>query len=411
MAHPSAGVYISPMTNVTSIPLSLAEVSAGYLTSAMRDAGLLRGGEVVGFDSKVIGEGAGFLGEVVDMRLSFSPGSEDAPSSVILKIPTALKNRQVGQTLGVYEREIRFYRELQPRLPIRTPLHYFSAMDTDTDPEANLKAIKIMDKMPLWLIRLMLPLLNWVNGKKTWHFILVIEHLGEYRIGDQVNGCSIDEAKQSLSTMAHLHAAFWEREMLGEFPWLVPMAYAAKPSHMMFLQAVDQFTSAYAQQLTARDLEVIEWLRTHYFDLMKAASTLPGTLIHGDFRLDNLCFDEAADEVILFDWQTLGIGMGGFDLGYFLSAMDASWGDDVMDEMIVHYHSGLVQHGVDVSLERVRWSYQLGLLAVLHRLVPADFQDMLELAGRGNDIVSTWLERVFLRARNLDLDALLLPPR
>ena len=45
--------------------------------------------------------------------------------------------------------------------------------------------------------------------------------------------------------------------------------------------------------------------------------TAPRTLLHGDFRLDNLFFD--ATSVTFIDWQIACRGQGIFDVAYFLS--------------------------------------------------------------------------------------------
>lgn len=56
------------------IPLSLSEVTAEYLTDALRSAGVLPSGSVTQFQSRVIGEGAGFMGDVVDLSVTYSDG-------------------------------------------------------------------------------------------------------------------------------------------------------------------------------------------------------------------------------------------------------------------------------------------------------------------------------------------------
>lgn len=390
------------------IPLSLSEVTAEYLTDALRSAGVLPSGSVTQFQSRVIGEGAGFMGDVVDLSVTYSDGI-DGPRRFVLKIPTATKNREIGQTLGVYEREIRFYRELQPQMKVRTPRHYFSAMDTTLDPETGLKALRVVHGLPIWLIRLLLPLLNWINGKSEWHFVLLIEHLRDYRIGDQVRGCSIDESRRVLKSMATMHAQFRDSEALETFPWLVPYRYATKPLHMMYLRATEPFKDRYRHVLTPNAVYLIDWLRDNFFALWEALEERPLTLVHGDFRLDNLCFDDQRGEVILFDWQTLGVGSGAIDLAYFLSAAvteDASEG--TIDGLLEDYRIEMAAHGVDIAPEVLRWEYDLGLLAMLHRLVPAEFQDMLDLGdGRGTELLATWMARIMVHVENIDPDRLL----
>lgn len=395
---------------MTTIPLSLAEVTPEYITDAFRSAGLLPkdAGEVVGIQSRVIGEGAGFMGEVVDMRLQFSGSGEQTPASMILKVPVANDNRKVGQTLGVYEREIRFYQELQRHVGVRTPAHYFSAMDMGGDPAQALKAIKLMNKLPLWLIRAVMPLANWANGRKTSRYVLMIENLTGYRVGDQVGGCTTDEAKMALDAMARMHARFWNSDELAAYPWLIPMEYAAKPMQMMYLQALKPFKECHAATLRARDMEWVDWLGKRFFDVAAALESRPSTLVHGDFRLDNLCFDDETGEIILFDWQTLGIGAAVTDLSYFLSAMDVDVSDDEIEELIEYYRNRLAERGIDVPSEELHHDYYLGLLGVLNRLVPARFQDMLDLSGeRGDALIDTWLRRTLRRLDRVGPDSLL----
>ncbi|MEX2488748.1 MAG: phosphotransferase [Pseudomonadales bacterium] len=397
------------MNNHTDIPLSLAEVDGPFLTSALREAGVLQKGEVVDIHTRVIGQGAGFMGEVVDLRLTLSEESPDVPTQLILKIPTASRNRRIGQTLGIYEREIRFYRELQPRLGIRTPRHLYSAMDLSTDPHHTLKALKWVNRMPIWLIRPALPLLGWLGRRKTNRYILIIENLGGYRVGDQVAGCSIEDAKVALKAMARMHAQFWNSGELTTLPWLVPIELIPKPIHMMFLKTLNDFKIHHEGWLTNDHITVLNWLKLHFIDLVKHISLRPHTLLHGDFRLDNLCFDDTRGEIILFDWQTLGTGPIGSDLAYFLSSsMSIDTNQNTMAELIEYYRHQLADNDVSITPEALQWEYETGLLTVLHRTVPAQFQNILDFGdGRGNDLIDTWIQRVFSKLSHVDPNRLL----
>lgn len=391
------------------IPLSLAEVDARFLTDALREVGILQHQEVTELRTRVIGEGAGFMGEVVDLDLTLSHECDGVPTSMILKIPIATRNRRIGQTLGVYEREIRFYRDLQPLLPIRTPGHIYSAMDVTTDPRHTLKALELVDRLPIWLIRSALPAVNWLTGREDNRFILIIENLSGYRVGDQVTGCSMDDARIALRSMANMHARFWNSSELTALPWLVPMKLIPKPLHMMFLKTINEFKAHHASWLSNRNIEVLDWIKSHYIELVKTLAGRPQTLVHGDFRLDNLSFDDSRQEVILFDWQTTGTGPAGSDLAYFLSSsLGIETDDATLGELVEYYRGQLAEHGICVSREAMQWEYEAGLLAVLHRTVPAQFQDMLEFGqGRGMDLIDTWVRRVFRRLEHVDLDRLL----
>ena len=58
-------------------------------------------------------------------------------------------------------------------------------------------------------------------------------------------------------------------------------------------------------------------LRTHVVDLLNHSSKPPMTIVHGDYRLDNLFF--GTNGVAVIDWQVAHRGRGVFDVAYFLS--------------------------------------------------------------------------------------------
>ena len=393
------------------IPFGLNEVNADWLTAVLTNSGWLENGRVVYVDVTKVGEGAGFMGHVAILNLTLDPPA-DAPLSLVLKIPTETDNRHLGQAVGVYEREIRFYQELAPGLQIRSPGHIYSAMDNASDPAKTVRALELLDRMPLWLIRRVLPLMSWLGGRSTSRYVLLLENLQAYRIGDQVGGCSLSEARQALDAMSRMHAQYWDGKGLESFPWLLSLSLAFKPFHMMYLQSVEQFKSAHGSWLTQKQMAVLDWLKVHYVELTRELVGFPETLIHGDFRLDNLCFDDSRGEVVLFDWQTLGRGPCGFDLAYFLSASFAEpLSTEQTNELITYYGERLAHWGVAMSFSELRWQYEAGLLAVLHRVVPAQFQDMLDLGeGRGIDLIDSWLERGFRELERVDLDRVLVGP-
>src|SRR5271167_1922539 len=76
-------------------------------------------GTVSGFEVEPIGTGQ--MSESCRVSLAYASGRDAGPSSVVLKTASVDRNsRTAGVGLGVYEREVRFYRELAPR--IRGPL-------------------------------------------------------------------------------------------------------------------------------------------------------------------------------------------------------------------------------------------------------------------------------------------------
>jgi len=394
------------------IPLDPAAITCDWLTYALRESKLLledSDESVIDFEMKVVGEGAGFMGEVIQLKLSLSSTDVKSPTSMILKIPTSSKNRQAGQGMGIYEREIRFYKEFRHHINVRTPVFYYGAMERALDPKQGLAIFRFINRMPTWLMWFVFRLLSWLGSRKKLGFVLLIEDLGYLRVGDQLAGCSGNDAKRALSIMASLQARFWQSQTLTEFGWIIPFELTIKISQALYMQTLPKYVAANSAQLSQRDRQLLEWLKSNGMELMNKLSNRPYTLLHGDFRLDNMFFDDENDDVVLMDWQSPGCGPAGLDLSYFLSAsMAADVTDEEMDQLIEYYRLQLAESGVEITREQMRWDYEAGMLVVLLRVIPAEYQDAVDLGdARGHDLVITWIARVFSKLQHVDLDKIL----
>ena len=434
------------MRTTADIPASLAEVDAGFLTRALREAGVLGDADSAGvrtFDTRIIGEGAGFMGEVARISLQYTAADPvvvlNAPASVILKIPTASRNRGIGQLLGVYEREIRCYACLQTRLGVRTPRVYFAGLSVADKPERVLKLARLVNRLPLWGVKLAYLLINFLmqvqataganwlvsklpsGGRVRRKYVLLLEDLGDLRQGDQVAGCSRQDVLTVLDGMARLHANFWDSPVLDDYPWVIPMRDGAMAAQVVYLKALPHFLAAYEDSLTAHHLTLLHWLRAHGVELIEAISVPPLTLLHGDFRLDNLCFagktEDHDEEIVLFDWQTLLRGSPGMELANFLGASIELGSQlrktptDTQSSMLAlvdYYGRKLREYGVEIAPDRLHWAYQAGMLLHLHRIVPAQFQQVLDLSGeRGQQLMTIWVRRVLSHLDGIDADQLM----
>ena len=93
-----------------------------WLTAQLRDAGALDGAHSIsGFRSEPIGEGAGMLGVIARLELDYA-GEPGPIASVVVKCATpTVANRAVAMTFHMYEREVRFFRELADRMRTGRP--------------------------------------------------------------------------------------------------------------------------------------------------------------------------------------------------------------------------------------------------------------------------------------------------
>ena len=89
--------------------------------------------------------------------------------------------------------------------------------------------------------------------------------------------------------------------------------------------------------------------------MTEALAAPPRTLLHGDFRPENLMVEVATGEVVVYDWQFTSVGNGAYDLAYF-SALVADPDDRrrLDSELRRAYVSALVRSGAPVpsDLER-----------------------------------------------------------
>lgn len=95
-------------------------------------------------------------------------------------------------------------------------------------------------------------------------------------------------------------------------------------------------------------------------DTLTATAALVGTwlllepdrfsLLHGDYRLDNLLFDPERTRVTVVDWQTLTVGLPARDLAYFTgTSLVPELRADAEQGLVVDYHRELLGHGVPTT--------------------------------------------------------------
>jgi hypothetical protein len=388
-----------------AIPLTVNEINKDWLNSILTEAGFPEKPiDEVKLD--VIGEGSGFMGDVIRLSVSFE--GMDAIESVIVKIPTATGNRKAGQSMGVYEREIRFYKEFRGQIPIRIPAYRYSAMEESIAPEKSLATLRFINRLPMWLMWTVFRLLTWLGSRTDLRYVLMIEDLGHLRRGDQVAGCTAADAQMALSSMAKMQGQFWQSDVLEQTPWIIPLELSIKLSQLVFRAAMPGYRDQNREQLSIRDIKVLEWLNDNGITLMNRLAREPQTLVHGDFRLDNLFFDDKTSEIVLFDWQMPLSGPVGLDLAYFLSASLAQETEDSLNDLLTFYRGELKKEGIEISADDLRWQYEASMLIILLRIIPAEFQDLIDLGeARGHDLVETWLQRTFSKLREVDLEQIL----
>jgi hypothetical protein len=392
-----------------AIPQTLAELTPEWLTGALRASGLLREARVETVDAEVLGEGEGFVGQIARLRLGLDHPEADAPRTVIAKIPTPVRqNRVGGEMLGAYEREIQFYRELAGHVAIRTPRVYYADMDESALSERGPGIVRFLESLPRLLLRILLAVFAWLVRFSRRRYLLLLEDLAPAGVGDQVAGCDLARAKQALRALARAHASLWRSPSLEGRYWLADLNAAPHMFQLGFERGRPIFDARYRDRVPARVAELIDWLDANGVELARRVASGPQTLLHGDYRLDNLFFHGAEGDVIAVDWQAASRGPGAYDVAYFLGGtLDPGVGADEELELLRAYHGELTARGVaDYDFEACLRDYQRGLLLLLQRVVSGlDALDMGE--ERGMTLMDLWIRRLAARLEHVDPQALL----
>jgi hypothetical protein len=314
------------------IPTGPEEMTADWLTHALRQGAALREARVADFDVETISEGVGLIGQVLRLRPRYDRPEEGAPASLVAKFPAAVpENREIGRLFRFYEREVRFYQELAGRVGIATPRPYYAAMDLERG-----------------------------------DYVLLLEDLAPgRRLGDQVSSCSLAEAELAVGEAARLHAIWWQHPDLARLDW---MPYVNDPvnkaAQQQFWQSWEPFLQRFADRLPAWLPEAGRKLGENIEAILDDFAQEPHTIIHGDYRLDNMFFGEEGGRPTLavIDWQITCRGRATFDVAYFTcTSLDVGLRRRHGLDLLRLYHRTLVEGGVQgYSFEQCLHEFRVG---------------------------------------------------
>jgi hypothetical protein len=295
------------------------------------------------------------------------------PASAVLKVAASdPTSRATGVGLGAYEREIRFYREVAPRLQGAALARCHAAV---------------------------------YDATEGW-FTLLLEDAGPAVQGDQIRGCSVAEAQLAIAELARLHAPVLGDPTLAATPWL----NQASPLNQALLgQLWPAFLERYEARLAPEHRALIErFLQS--VDSWSTDRRAPLGLVHGDYRLDNLLFgvEGSPRPFCVVDWQTVGWGPAMSDAAYMIGGSLAVEDRRAHEEELLRtYFDGLGEQEA-LSWEACREGYRRGCFAGVLMAVAASM--LVERTERGDDMFMTLLGRHCQQAIDLDAVALLSDP-
>jgi len=362
-------------------PRTIEGISAPWLTDVLRGASILRRASVRAVDVRAIGEGLGFLSGRARVTISYDQTEEGAPATVVVKLPASIKaGSDFAGSTHAYEREIRFYREVAPRTPIRVPRVFATIMDP---------AEKV--------------------------FILVMEDLKGLIAGDQVAGMTRAQVLAAARTIAPLHALWWNGDQRQLLPW-VPSVEQQMAMLSLTPEAIRTawplFLKTFGESLPPGGRALGERIIQHLESILAAFVKGKRTLAHFDYRADNLFIDDLSrkDPIVVVDWQLAMWALGAYDVARLAgdSISPAERGGH-HEEIVECWHEGLVAGGVtDYSREEAWHDYRLS--AIMAMLNPVLFHYMFKTGGaRGTALGSAMTERLFCDLAECGAEAVVPP--
>ena len=300
------------------IPATSKDITANWLNEVLHESGFLKDVNITSIGYEQWGVGEGFVSDMARLTLNYDREAPLLPRTIVAKLPTSFESAHaVAMLFNLYEREIRFYTEVVPQSPIRTPALVYSDVD--------------------------------LEEKK---YILLLEDCSCYEQVDQLQGLNHEQTRQVALMLADFHAHWWDRENLLSFPWMPTnkgeSAWALVDTYKGYWDASVQMPD-FVAALPEGGYEAGAKLRESYQWLIETGADDHLTISHFDFRVDNLFFDPGNSEypVIVFDWQASNTNRGVVDLSYLLGgSLPIELRREIEEDIVRLYHNRLLEKGI-----------------------------------------------------------------
>ena len=360
------------VTEALPIPENEDAITAGWIQQALSSGGVSATPEIRDVATDDIGAGVGLVGKILRCHLFYRDIDSGGPETVIVKLPSSHSETvQTARTLGLYQREYAYYRQVAHHVPVRSPALLYGDFDDSSH-----------------------------------RFVLVLEDLRDMGSVDQLDGASAEQAKTAIRAAARLHGRFWNRM---DQPPISGFHESASPERRPLVRAVYQASLPSALNRFGHLFpDRMRWLAEEYgrsiVEYLDAVAVGPRTFTHGDFRLDNMFFSAGgSDDFAVVDWQVCGIASGLYDVAYFLSSSVApEVRRENEREILSEYHHVLRSTGVEDFTFEECWSrYRQVMLGCL--LTPIVAGGQLDFSSnRSRQLAEVFLTRTLTAIDDLN---------
>jgi hypothetical protein len=298
-----------------ALPETPAQITPAFLSPILRSAGLLRRASVTAVQVEPLApDGAGFFNaQLARLHLAYDVPEAEAPCSLIAKLPT--RNTELQHNAAVFQpgaRECWFYRQGVARTPVDVPRCYFGAVDAAV-------------------------------GESS----LLLEDLAPARTGNRIDGVSSEEAELALRSLARMHAAWWGAEQ--ELAHLTDnIAEAQGLVEQLYRRGWPRFLERAAFEIPDDVRRFGDRLVGRVAATEALLDRSPRTLVHGDFRLENMLFGTRQGKPVcwVIDWEDIQFWSGLFDVAWFLGGCLPMEESHKEEGLVRYYYQVLTGAGV-----------------------------------------------------------------
>ncbi len=323
------------------IPLinDAGEITAEWMRQALAAGGVSTAQEIAAVEVERLSDVANALGNLYRCRMLGQNGEAASPGSVIVKLPGAdALALRFAKWMSLHRREFLFYRDVAGQGCVRAPALYHGDFD-----------------------------------ERSHRFVLVLEDLGGMEAIPQSAGIDAARARQVVREIAGLHGRFWEAagdpalSACGDFLTTRESRIMQTVYLLTLPAALERFGDLFSAE-TRRLAEAFGFRIPAHF---AAVSAGPKSVVHGDYRADNMLFGGGREELAVIDWQGFGIGCGMYDVAFFFGTSVASdlrrrIERDALDE----YRAIVLRAGAEGYSREACWrSYRQNMLGTLMPMV------------------------------------------
>lgn len=310
-----------------NFPANAEQLTAGWVEQKLRATGKLEGAGLANIEVRPFGTGQ--VGESVRISIAYKPGSS-GPDTLVAKFASNdADSRKTSASLGVYEREVRFYREIVHKLGVRSA----RTIATELDPSGS-------------------------------YFVLLFEDLAPARSGNQLASCELPDALHAMRQAAAIHAPSILDPNIQNQTWLITSPEVQQYYLETYPKCHEIFREHYKDRLDPELIKVADRFCDNIEAWHRRTYNRMG-LVHGDFRLDNMLFDikGGREPIAVVDWQTLSLADPLIDVGYFLGTGIGSELRRPNERLLLEtYCEEMTARGVPMTVESIWDDYCIGAL-------------------------------------------------